>query len=107
MLTTVRAEAPSDAPLPGPAAALARDCLLRSLDVAELLVHDVLVPVAATADPPDQVKEVAEVAMLLRMAHRLGDQPITARVETLAEAIAPLARSESIRRQLVGRVGVG
>ena len=104
MLTTVRAEAPSNAPLPGPAAALARDCLLRSLDVAELLVHDVLVPVAATAGPPDQVKEVAEVAMLLRMAHRLGDQPITARVETLAEAIAPLARSESIRRQLVGRV---
>ena len=42
--------------------------------------------------------------MLLRMAHRLADQPITARVEALAETIAPLARSESIRRQLVGRV---
>ncbi|MBK9723459.1 MAG: hypothetical protein IPO89_00005 [Actinomycetales bacterium] len=74
------------------------------MDVAELLVHDVLVPVAATDDPPDQVKEVAEVAMLLRMAHRLGDQPITARSGPSPRRLPRWPARRASAATLVGRV---
>lgn len=79
--------------------------LVRSaLDVAELLVDQVVRPALAEADPPDFTKEVGEVAMLLRMADRVLDEEADrSRIARLARRIAIFARSAQTRNLVVVR----
>lgn len=85
------------------ATATARGHLHRALDVAELLVADVLVPTVAADPTADTVKECAEVAMLLRAASRLDDPAARERVARTADLLAPLARSPEVLRRLAHR----
>ncbi|MFZ2502216.1 MAG: hypothetical protein WAW88_06075 [Nocardioides sp.] len=104
MLTTVRAVRPLEEARPGPEVGLALRLLVQALEVADLLVRDVLLPAAAAPDAPDQLKEIAEVGMLLRAAARVEDREVRARVDALAALISPLARGDVVRRQLLARV---
>lgn len=77
--------------------------LSRSLDVAELLIGEVLEPTAAADADADQVKETTEVAMLLRQAARVGDRGLARRSRELAERLGPLARTPDQLRRVTFR----
>lgn len=81
----------------------ARRLLHLALDVADLLVDDVLIPTAEVDDQADLVKETAEVAMLLRAASTLGGGDLDLRVRRTATKLAPLARHPELARRIAFR----
>jgi hypothetical protein len=79
-----------------------------TLDVLELVVHEVMVPEVpegATIEHQKTImKIVGEAAMLLRIAHRaLPDATSRCRIVELAEQLGPYARSRDVRRALLRR----
>jgi hypothetical protein len=102
-------------PTPDRSSGHALELVRSALDVAELLVeHVVLAPSTRFSHRPsnrssnrpgaDFTKEVAEVAMLLRLAQRvLREEPDRVRIAALADRIAPVARSAATRNLLVVR----
>ncbi len=89
------------------AAGLAEQLLASALDFAELLIEQVLEPAQASSQSPgcakeiDCTKEIAEIAMLLRLVDRTAVH--LPRVAALAERIAPLARGRRVRERAVSR----
>jgi hypothetical protein len=85
-----------------------RERVRATLDVLELVVHEVIapeVPEGATSEHQKTImKIVGEAAMLLRMAHRaLPDTTSRRRIVKLAEQLGPYARSAHVQRALLRR----
>ncbi|MGH8961436.1 MAG: DUF6895 family protein [Jatrophihabitantaceae bacterium] len=83
---------------------LAFDLVRSALDVAELLIEHVVEPGLAVVDQADFTKEVAEVAMLLRLADRVMlEHSDRVRITALGGRIASIARSGGVRNLVAMR----
>ena len=79
----------------------AAELLDSALQIAELLIEQVVEPALAADDSADFTKEITEVAMLLRLVHGTGLH--TNRLGRLASRIAPVARARSVQDRVVAR----